>query len=1042
MNNCVEYNLECEKIIEKNKVLNYWKRLFPEKKEQYKIENLLDKISGKTVDYFLDNYDKEEEVSKEIEQIFFDIKENSYIEILDEILLKQNKKNRWSFFFKPVLLLYMDKLMKLVHSSDILENKDCFLENVIENIIDKLTALSYRTIIVETNIAKLDKRLVGETSVERGTYYTRKLLKDMNYLKEVYLVYPELYKVMRRTVSYNISYFNEILSNTKNYIHELEKTFHDGEELGKIYSIMLGNGDTHNNGKTVATVKFRRKVLMYKPRSFSMEKGYDAFLKWVNNKIPGFSSLKSCKTYSIKDAGWMEFIEHKKCKTQEEVAEFYFKTGELLCLLYTLNSKDCHCENLIANGKYPILIDLETILHTDEYDKDEQIDSVEAYINNYIQNSVNSVLILPALLQNFNTNEVMEIGAIGSGKAKKSPFKTQNITNFDSDNISVENVYKEIPEASNYPLYKGKKIGGNGYIGYVKQGFIKTYQWILENKEEYIDKIKLLFSNVECRVIYKATNDYTQLMSTSYHPDLLHNKMDRIIYFHRIGILIKNSETFDEMRLYQTEIEAMLNGDVPSFKINANSREATNYKNEIVYDKYKKSIIETVEEKIRKLSVIDLERQVALIYLSYIGCKMKTDLPEKTNTQFSTNNSVGFNSDYLKEARSIGEKIIERGFSVVVNQKKENSWICYAGFGDDYYSINPVGWDLYKGNCGMAVFFMYLGKTLKEEKYIQFAKDTLNSVDRMISINNVEDIETMGLGVFTGIYSYVFTLYKFIQFNVYNKVEVKEVWNRIYKILEFTKDNIDKQARIDVLAGVSGIMGVLITIYDTIDRTYQDVMKEILSKIVDKLKQEALSISEEEISWTDNGDIGYAHGNAGIMCHLARCYEILLDPEILVLVRKSLNYERNIRFNQNNNKWVIREKSHYYSWCNGIGGLLLSKIILYQSSAKDEKLMGEIKMLTDQLKEYGFGNDYSICHGDLGSVCILRYAADFMYDTQLMKECTYTVNNFIQNHLLEQADSVYALEDWGVMAGRAGVGLGLLDEFNQNNTIVELLCLK
>ncbi len=1038
MSNYIDYNQECKKITEQDKIIAYWKRLFPEKNRDF--EELLQKISGKTLDYFLENYNNED-ISDEIEEVFSDITNNCYIEKLDDILLEQTKKNMWSFFYKPVLLLYIDKLMALVEASDILEERDYFLQNVIDNIINKLSVVTYRTIIVETNIAKLDKRLLGDTSEERGKYYTHNLLKDMSYLKEVYLEYPELYKVMKRTVSYITNYFEEIISNTKANIGSLEKAFNEGKSLGKIQSVILGNGDTHNNGKTVATVMFKNKTLMYKPRSFTMENAYEEFINWVNNWVPGFSPLKTCNTYSIKDAGWMDFVEHIECDSMEDVNEFYFKMGELLCLFYTLNSKDCHCENIIANGKYPILIDLETVLHTDEFDKNEQFDSIEEYIGNYIQNSVNSVLILPSLLQNFNTNGVMEIGAIGSAKPKKSPFKTQKITNFDSDNITVEEEYKEISDAGNYPLYKGEKIGGNGYIGSVKQGFINTYAWILNNKQEYMAKIKELFSSVECRVIYKATNDYNQLISTSYHPDLLHNRMDRIVYFHRIGILIQDIKNFDQQKLYQTEIEAMLNGDVPSFKIYANSKAATNYKDEVVSDKYKKSIIETLEDKINKLSEMDLKKQVALIYLSYIGCKMETDLPRGTNTLFSNGNGLEKEHNYLEEAHQIGEKIIERGFSIEVDGKKENSWICYVGFGDDYYSINPVGWDLYKGNCGMALFFKNLGKSSKEEKYIQYAKDTLNSVDRMINLNNVRDIETIGYGVYTGIYSYVYTLYKFIQSNVYSETEEKAAWKRLYEIIDFTNQNIVAHERIDVLAGISGVMGILSTLYNSIDKNYQEVVKEILNKIVQKLKKEAITISQEEISWTDDGDIGYAHGNAGIMCHLARCYEILRDPEILDLVRKSLNYERNTRFNQDQNMWLIREKAHYYSWCNGIGGLLLTKIMLYQTSAKDEKLIQEISLLIEQLKKYGFGTDFSICHGDIGSICILKYAAEFMNDMQLMQQCTYTLNIFINNYLKSQAESIYIIEDWGIMSGKSGIGLGLLDEYRKDNTIAELLCL-
>lgn len=1024
----------------RDEIISYWKSLFPTKNRQYNFEDFLKKISGEKLDFFLDNYNNNE-ISEEIEKAFFHLEESSHLELLNAILSDQAKKNMWAFFFKPVLLLNMDNIIELA-DFDIIENKDAFLESVIDSIIEKLTVLSYRTIILETNIAKLDQRLEGETSEERGKYYTQHLLRDMNYLKEIYLVYPELYRAMKNTALYMTQYYREIIFNTKENLKELERIFNGGNSLGRLQNIKLGNGDTHNNGKTVATIDFGSQMLIYKPRSFTMESAYEEFLKWINGTIPGFSSLSTCKTYGIRGAGWMEFIRHSECETMEEVEEFYLKMGELLCLFYTLNSKDCHCENIIACGKQPILIDLETVLHTDEYDKQHEFDSIEEYIGNYIQNSVDSVMILPSLLQNFNNGEVMEIGAIGSGKPKKSPFKTQKIKNFNSDNITVEEEFKDIADSANYPLYKGEKIGGNGYIGFVKHGFVNTYKWILENKAEYISKIKALFGNVECRVIYKATNDYNQLISTSYHPDLLHNRMDRLVYFHRLGILIPDIENFQEQMLYRTEIEAMLNGDVPSFKITANSLQATNHKNEVVYDKYKKSIIETLEDKIKRLSKIDLERQVALIYMSYMGCKMETDLPRGTKTRFAIADDFAENYDYPGLAGSIAEKIIQRGFTAQVKGKRENSWICYAGFGDDYYSINPVGWDFYKGNCGIAIYFMYLGKILQDESYIQYAKDTLNSVDRMINLNNYRDIETMGYGVFTGIFSYVYTLYRFIRAGVFSKGETEAAWERIYAIVRFASENIQKEEKTDLLGGICGIAGVLASIYHQVHQSQRGEIRELISKIIARLKKAAVSISPDEITWTQNGDIGYAHGNAGIMCQLARCYEIIPEGEILKLIKKCLNYERNSRFDKSTKRWLVREKAHYFSWCNGIAGLLLSKLLLYQSPARDERLREEISLLTEQLKLYGFGTDYSICHGDMGSICILRYAAELTKQSRLLEHCTYTLNNYIKNQMLVQADSMYTMEDWGLMAGKSGLGMGLLDVFSKNNLMAELLSLK
>src|SRR5690606_15988713 len=40
---------------------------------------------------------------------------------------------------------------------------------------------------------------------------------------------------------------------------------------------------------------------------------------------------------------------------------FYIRTGMLLALLYAFGSSDMHCLNLVANGEYPVLVDMEAL---------------------------------------------------------------------------------------------------------------------------------------------------------------------------------------------------------------------------------------------------------------------------------------------------------------------------------------------------------------------------------------------------------------------------------------------------------------------------------------------------------------------------------------------------------------------------------------------------------------------------------------------------------------------------------------------------------
>ena len=61
--------------------------------------------------------------------------------------------------------------------------------------------------------------------------------------------------------------------------------------------------------------------------------------------------------------GWVEFVEHLPCRDHDEARRYYERAGMLLCLFYVLEGTDCHYENIIASGEYPVLIDTETLMH-------------------------------------------------------------------------------------------------------------------------------------------------------------------------------------------------------------------------------------------------------------------------------------------------------------------------------------------------------------------------------------------------------------------------------------------------------------------------------------------------------------------------------------------------------------------------------------------------------------------------------------------------------------------------------------------------------
>lgn len=1039
MNNClIDYRVNKEKV-KKEAVMNYWVSLFPERKNTLEVEEIIKRISDKGLDKYWARYDDEDKVIEEILKLFASLEEEETKRKVDILCEKIMDQDRWVYFYAPIFYSTIPELYKVLSNSEIIEDVESLVEYIVRGIDGKLYGETYRVLVGEIKIAGQENRLVGETAKERGEEFSKNLLKNIEYLQELYLSYPELYVIMNRTVKSTVKYIAEVVKNTEQEYEQLCRTLSKNNTLGNIEKIQLGTGDSHNHGKTVARLTFSNgESLMYKPRNFQMEESYCKFIDWLNDTIPGISKMSYCKFHAIEDAGWVEYVENEPCENESEIGEFYKKMGELLCILYTLNGKDFHCENIIARGQYPIAIDLETLVHLNVFEKEQEITAVEEKIYHSISHGVHTTALLPAVLQNYKTNETMEVGGIVSGRKRVSPFKVQALKASDSGDISIEYIQKEILPDKNMPIYDGKQVGGNEYFTQVKDSFIHMYQWILANQKQYILKIQELFRHIECRIIYKTTNNYTQLLNTSYHPDLLHNAVDREIYFHRIGLLFNKTQEKEEV-LYRDEIKAMMEGDVPVYYIQSDNTVVYNGDKEELYQYCAKSPLEKIEEKISQMSELDLKRQISFIYFSYIGCKMRTDKKDGTSVAYTEKVEALPQEHFIKESEKIAEKIKERAVTEHIHGKNHISWIGFQGMGEETYGITPIGWDMYKGNCGIALYFLYLADVTKKVEYLSYAKDILNSVEQSFELLTTADYQLVGSGAFTGSAGYLYVCSKMMEKGLCSEAEKNYKYKLIEKMLSYIDATVDQEEKIDVLGGLAGTLGVLTTLYSNCEDQLAQKIEHLIRKIADRLIKKAIELEEGKVTWLTNGDIGYVHGNAGIMAQLARANNLLKDQRISHNIEMALRYEREDAYNTETGRWKLREHTHYFSWCNGIGGMILGKMMLRKAGVNDAKLDIEIKQMVEQLKEEGFGYDTSLCHGDMGSLCILKEASRYLKDESLWKGCYATSTLFIKQELKDEY--LYILEDWGLMTGVSSIGIGLLEQVSESNYLSSIMCL-
>lgn len=1001
-------------------VVRLWRSMIARNESTYGIEEYLKKISKRK----LSDYEKEYEEEEKIKPIWlenqnFIYEEEKYTKDFLCLLEKVKLEFRWAYFFRPILYKFYDRFVKSIEKKMFIYKCDDFKLHCINQILQRLLDVSYKVIVQEIKILKEEHALKGKDSEEQYDYFCDFLIKDPKYLSMVYLAYCEMTRILCVVCKNTIDYMDEILTHVEDEYACLEQRLGNGNKLGKLMKMILGQGDTHNNGRTVAILEFENKKIVYKCRNLGIEEKYHKLIAWMKQEVPFMKDLYIYHIYNCKEFGFVEFVENLPCSDENEVKEFYENMGKLLCVLYSLNAGDIHCENVIARKNSPVIIDLETIIQAYINIIDN---STYDYATEVLKNSVIGTALLPTRLVNDRTGESMEIGAMGSAEEQKSPFLVPKNVSFSQDEIHEEYERRKVPFSGNFPILDGKRVGCQGYDLAVIDGFNLVYNWIIINRERYFGKIYELFHHEHARLICKSTKSYGQLLQVSYHPDLLYNRVDREIYLHRIGLLIDNLDTFNLPNMYRHEIEMLLQGDIPIWYTYVDGTEIMDCNDIGIGESCQESALDTVKRKIFNMCEFDRKRQVALINESFNNSNIEISLQEKTGIQFSKLAEKTIESNHAEFSKKLFHLTLSRGIECGKEEKKL-IWFDSLPLAQDSYQIGIMELILYAGNAGVALSMLYGGCVYHDHELIEGAMKAINPVLMNLRKMFLEKGK-MPCGVFTGLASQLYVLYKFkmneYTVNCYN-------WDSLLcQGIEYLNEHIENEDRVDFLSGAAGILSLAVMFAESESAgLYNDSMK-----LAHKAYQKILSMCQKteygDIYWGIGDDVGYAHGSLGIAVSLSRYYLLTKNEEVMCCVRKALSYQT--RMMDEKGGYKFRKNSRFYSWCNGITGLLFAKLFLYDKFGDDLIQRDELKRMVEITQQCGFGENDSICHGDTGNINILLYASKVLQDKVLKQVCLRVKDGIRKEFETNRKEHFELTEKWGVMVGVTGIALGLMDD--------------
>jgi len=854
----------------------------------------------------------------------------------------------------------------------------------------QLELMTWKCLVIEMNEYKENHVLEGNTSRERFLAYLEKNFGTPAEIDLFYQKYPVLLRLMIVKTFDVIKESIAILKNLDEHYESYKDIFK--LESNAIKEISCDLGDTHNHGKAVATVEFADgKKVVYKPRNVeSVYKIYE-FYDYIN-ETSGLKDLYINKCYGNSDFFLEGFVEYKECKTEEELKNFYIRFGEMIGIISMLHLTDIHCENVIASGDYPVIIDYEPLL-TQFKPKNKNHD-FQIYDFKYpdIFYAEETALFPIKALNNNIENEGIEVSGLDGGREQKIPKKVLVPIDIYTDNMHYEYQEKNKPGDKNLPILNGKVQNFRRFTNEIRIGFEQMICFIYSKRQEIEKKISELFTNMEVRQILKNTSIYTDVIKFMNHPNYLRDMVNlermldgQYLYPH------------EDKRIVLYEIADMLHSEVPIFYTNTSEVYLKTSTGDLIEGYYHKPIIEVVIENLKKINedTVNREKEKLRVLLD--------DYDRLYNERISEYQEVEEDSTKKYSVEQIGQinkelfKKINK--ASVYNEKQEIArWECITE-AEGKKRLVSCNNDLEDGRTGILLYCEYLEKAgIINEPFTAKLEKSIMEVPC----------------------SYSDCAYKDVNSSAYVRLMRGDELEQIVKMYLDNMSFIMQKQNVKCFDWVSGIAGCIKIFYKLILAGCRE--RWLVYKISMLMNELIRFVRNTEMKELDHNSIGLKNGEIGI------AYALLIGGSVL---NYDASCEVKILTERLGNKLIAYkngEVAYDGSWETGFAGLGLGAIACKRIMPLDE-FDQFIALAKEEISAHDSTN-MSLYGGLAGEAEFLieagaRYENEDELSLVLRRKINRLLDFYKMNHDFILCQGRY-IKNCGIGHGIAGIGYVLL----------------
>jgi type 2 lantibiotic biosynthesis protein LanM len=528
------------------------------------------------------------------------------------------------------------------------------------------------------------------------------------------------------------------------------------------------------------------------------------------------------------------------------------------------------------------------------------------------------------------------------------------------------------------------------------------------------------------RVILRPSRTYGLLLRESFHPDLLRNALDRDRFFDWLWVAVKQCPPL--ARVIRAERDDLQRGDIPLFTTRPNSRDVWGGARERVADFFDEPGMALVQGRLWQLREEDLTQQLWFIRASLATLSRGAEPKPRSAFRLLRPQARADRGRLLAAARAVGDRLE----ALALQGTQDATWIGLTLGTESQWSLLPLGMDLYDGLPGVALFLAYLGTLTGEERYTALAQAAVTGLRRQVESNQSVLTAVGGFNGWGGV--------------IYTYTHLAALWQQpalgsdAAAVVEWLPPLIERDEHLDVIEGAAGCIGGLLSL----DRCAPSPRTRAMAiHCGNRLLacQQALGRGSAWVTRTPAAKplTGFAHGAAGMAWALLELAAVTGLERFRAAARAALAYERSL-FSPEARNWPdLRDGGglglpgdnkparFQTAWCYGAPGIGLARLRAL-SHGEDGELRAEIDAALQTTLAQGFGDNHSLCHGDLGNLELLVQAGETLAGPPWRAEVDRLAALILESISRDgwRCGNPLRVESPGLMTGLAGIGYGLL----------------